>query len=202
MKKILLILTLIMALCVPAQAAILDFIIQPPTAGIISYAGDDSPLLGSLIEVDGVVGLDTPLHNNTFLPLSNTFLNFTTGNFDSAGTNNWVFQGGGSITVTGLLAGTFTSAEVVTTGDSFKVVIAGFTDTKTGEILSYYGVGSSGWIGGLNLSFAAAGDPPGAFASTNIFSGNVVNTPLPPTLLLLGTGLLGIVGLGFRRKKS
>ena len=37
---------------------------------------------------------------------------------------------------------------------------------------------------------------------TGCYTGSVKGVPLPPSALLLGTGLLGLVGLGWRRKKE
>ncbi|HEU0049207.1 MAG TPA: hypothetical protein VFQ43_16575, partial [Nitrososphaera sp.] len=42
---------------------IIDFGLVAPTGGTISYAGGAAPLLGTNIQVDNVVGLDTPDHN-------------------------------------------------------------------------------------------------------------------------------------------
>jgi hypothetical protein len=45
--------------------------------------------------------------------------------------------------------------------------------------------------------------PTGDYASNQEFmSGGASPVPLPPTVLLLGSGLLGLVALGWRRKKS
>jgi hypothetical protein len=45
--------------------------------------------------------------------------------------------------------------------------------------------------------------PTAAYASNQEFmSGGASHVPLPPSVLLLGTGILGLVGLGWRRRKT
>src|SRR5262245_42575645 len=69
---------------------ILDFGVIAPTPGTISYAGGASPLVGSGIQVDNVVGLSTPLNNGVLRNLFSAVLNFSTG----ASNGPWSWAGG------------------------------------------------------------------------------------------------------------
>jgi len=211
----------------------LDFGITAPTAGTISYDGNGGPLIGSGISVDSVVGLNTPLNSGVTLTIAGGILNFTTGGLTGATSDTWSFGGGGNsfISITGscttpegaaipscfsedirlngapwLLWGGFGNATVTTFGDTFKIASASFYDYKCWDLLAFFGLGDYAFAplgGNFNISFNAAGVPPGAFASTVVLSGDVVNTvPEPGTLALLGTGLLSIAGLVRRKLTS
>ena len=87
------------------------------------------------------------------------------------------------------------------------MVFSGFTDNKTQDLFTFMGLtglSTTGWEGDMNLSFFGTGTPGCVIASTQILSGDVVNTyvpvSIPPSALLLGTGLLGLVGLGWRKR--
>lgn len=204
----------------PALAVQLDFNISAPTSGSISYDGTGGGLIGTNIEVDNVVGLATPAHVNVTSLCVSCVLNFTSGAFLNAGganTNNngwWRFGSGGSITITGgvqlqgasdiplgstLLSGVFTSAFVQDLGSQFKVTFGSFTDTKHPDLLSYYGLTpGSPFEGALTLLFGSANTGVGeAFASTSVFSGNVVNAvvPLPAAVWLFVSGVIGVLTL-------
>jgi hypothetical protein len=104
------------------------------------------------------------------------------------------------------LWGTFGNATVTNLGNNFDIAGASFWDYKCLALLQFYGLGDYAFdplAGNFNISFNAAGVPPGAFASTQVLSGDVVNTvPEPGTLALLGTGLLSIAGLVRRKLTS
>lgn len=228
-NKGLAIIVLAVALCgllsVQAQAdGIIDFGMESLTSGVISYDGIGGPLVGTDIQVDNVIGIDTPFHAGIpSLEISGGLLNFATGNFDGAGTSpsSWNFLPGGEITLTGSinfpgslgaidatwLKGSFQGASVIEFGSSYKFAVAVFTDNKLCPIIGYYYGDTipddTTFLGGFNLSFIAEGVPPGAFTSTTLLSGDLTNTPVPvpASVLLLGSGLLGLVGVPRLRRR-
>jgi hypothetical protein len=196
-----------------SQAATLDFGILAPTPGTLSFGGGTNPLIGTGIEVDNITGLDTSVNAGLTIDCENCVLGFSTGN----STGGWNFGSGGSITVTGtasaagtgtdvdLLSGSFNNATIVeiSTGlFEFQITGGSFTDTKDPDLLKFYGLPTDvGYIGGFNLSFsttAAAGDD---FSTIELFSGDIVNqpVPIPAAVWLFGSGLLGLVGIARRR---
>lgn len=184
-----------------AMAVELDFNISAPTSGTISYDGIGNGLIGADIEVDNVVGLDTPANANVTSLCVSCVLNFMSGSLSNAGgpppsgSNNgwWRFGSGGSITITGgvqlqgsvdipvgttLMSGTFNDAFVQDLGTQFRVTFGSFSDTKHADLLSYYGLTPGPFSGALTLLFGSVNGGVGsAFTSTSVFSGNVVNAP-------------------------
>lgn len=228
-----LVMALLGALALPAQAYTLDFLVPSSNPGAsISYAGGSNPLIGTNLAITEVSGLDTPLHNGETLTISGGFLNFTTGDLvyytappPSYMPKTWIFDGNSSlaaVTITGeisslgivagstLMSGSFTGSSVVnqgaTAGPSFFYVTgSSFTDTKNSLLLAYFGLPDVTCSGNFNIGFYAANaTPPAGFSSTIVTSGDVINNlvPAPSTILLLGTGLMGLVGLRYRRRKA
>jgi hypothetical protein len=211
----------------PARARalpIVDFGAVAPTPGTIAYAGGAQPLVGTGIQVDNVVGLDTPLNADLVIDLLGGVLAFTTGALVSTDATGWTFAGGGSLTLTGvldldgngvldpgeptgtLLSGVFSgSPKVVAAAGSFRIVTAGFDAELAPEVAALYGVDGAGAVGGLNLSFSTTRRPPASFASTQVLSGDVTaetavaSVPENGTLLLVGVGMVAL-GLATRRQ--
>jgi hypothetical protein len=205
------------AFALPAQATTLDFTLGLLPGGTVSFAGGLAPLIGAGIDVSFVVDKDT---TNLPIPVTGGVLSFTTGPLTGSSPTEWDFGGGASSTIkitgavpaagitnpsTVLLTGTFDLAKVIYLGNPFFVFnIAGavFQDTKDPSLLRYFDIAAgTPFAGTFNLSFntAVGQTPPSAFASTTMGSGNLFNVPipipLPSTLLLLGTGLVGLAGL-------
>lgn len=186
---------------------IIDFGIIAPTGGSIYYSGGVTPLYGTGIDVDNVTGIGTPLNSGApnALALAGYFLNFNTGNLVTTDSSHWYFGPGGSITIsdgiTTLLTGTFTSMQVVAVGPAYKVAIPGFFDTKDPNLLAYFGLPDMIYSGNFNISFYALGLPPDGFTSGELLSGDISNTPVPEpaTMLLLGSGLIGLAQYGRKR---
>ena len=219
------------ASALPAHAiAELDFGLIAPTGGVISFSGlAGDPLVGTDIEVDNVVGLDTPANPNVPIAITNGRLNFTTGGSTTvAGDAAWSFAAGGEITITGavpaagivddstvLLSGSFEIAQVIQVGLTFHVAVAEFLDIKDPTLAEFFGLTggqNTTFEGHMNLSFlafgsTAAGRLEDGFESFVLYSGDIVNTPpstVPtPAGTWMGVGMLGLVALiGVRRMRS
>jgi hypothetical protein len=227
MKRVVLLVALALLL-VPTVAladAVLDFVIAPPhpSTAVISYDGQGGPLIGTDIAVIGIVGVNTPLNSGVLVPIDGGLLDFSTGPSAGDQPGQWFFGSGPDsfIRITGAIAGVscpdcvlldggFGSASVTNIGGDFKIAGASFYDYKCLELLRFYGLlgaaGAGAWApfsGYFNISFTAAGTPPGGFTSLTIGSGDVYNpVPEPGTLALLGTGLLSIAGFVRRKLTS
>lgn len=212
--------TLLMAWPSVSSANYLDFTITDVQEGAtISYAGGITPLIGTNINVTKVSNFSDDGKLLASLAITNGKLNFTTGNNVNninPGNENWIFGGGGTITITGsisgvttnstLLSGSFVSLSeviVVDTITKFKTVVAAISDTKNSELATYFGYTNTVWEGTINETFSIAKTihAPNGFVSLTVASGDVTNTPvpLPAAFLLFGSGLFGMVCV--RRRK-
>jgi len=211
---------------------ILDFTVAPSSQASISYDGQGGALVGQGISIVSVQGVNTPLNSGVVVPIEGGVLNFMTGALTGTTPNTWSFGGGENsfISITGwsdlscgyecddgldvaqappwLLWGKFGDATVMTFGSTFRIAGASFWDYKCWELLAFYGLEEYAWqplAGNFNISFSVSRNPlpPGGFESTEVLSGDVVNTvPEPGTLALLGTGLLSLAGLVRRKLTS
>ncbi|MFA7061815.1 MAG: VPLPA-CTERM sorting domain-containing protein [Pedobacter sp.] len=206
-----------------ANAAIsIDYSIsgnQPSDASIYYNPNVDTTLHGVNLSVTGVRGNGTSGHSGETLAITSGKLNFQTGSFTSQSGNTLNFGTPGSFTLTGgiaalglsdptiLVTGHFTSASVTSidlVGNfKFDIVGAGLEDSDNKNIYSYFGVSDDfTCTNALALSFTA-NHVNGGFTSSTITGGILVDsptpTPIPAAAWLLGSGLMGLVGVRRRR---
>jgi len=162
---------------------------------------------GNLINYDSTIGL-WRWGANSVLGSVNLYggVDFNNNNVEDAGD-----IAAGSLLMTGYV----TEAKVVAGGGDFKVDIATFFDYKHEALLDFYGLpkyddpgviappcNDFPYMGNLNISFDGTTQADGTFVSSALYSGDLVNEPVPEpsTLILLGFSLLGMVG--FLRRKN
>lgn len=204
----------------PATAAIIDFAGPGGGGGTVAFAGGVvSPLVGTGIAISSLGGVGTPANTITGIPVTGGVLNFTTGAFMGTDALGFLqFAPGGSLTLTGGVAAagiaagsTLISALNVAAafhpnigvfpGSSMSLTIPGGADTKNPNLLTFFGFAL-----GTPFQFTGTVSGPSVIVGPSGFSEVVVSTdimntavPEPSTMLLLGTGVVGLV-VGIRRK--
>jgi len=190
------------------------FNINTPTGGAISYGGGNAPLVGGGVTVDFVTAIP-----GAPFPCVSCTLNFRTGNLTGTTAATWTFGSGGFINIRGgvplagiptgslLLTGLFTGKTTVTdVGASLKISGGAFSDTKP-ALAPFYGFPpGQQFHGALGLTFLSGSSPPSGFTSRpgNSINGTAANNPVPEpsSLLLLGSGLLGLAAYGRKKIKN
>lgn len=216
-------LALCAAFAMAAQAFTIDFEIQPiQTGAAVSFAGGSTNLLGTNLLIDKIIGIDTPLHAGALDALTNNantgLWNFTGPGFTTALPDHWLFtsnQNTSSLVISGpfsngattvvdpvpSITGNWTNAEVHRIGTTNNYAVTGvFTDLKSDALLAYFGLpsGLETATFTFGITLPAGLTPADAFGSLAVQSGDIAQTaavPIPPSVILLGTGLLGLVGL-------
>jgi hypothetical protein len=200
----------------------LDFLIDNNSYGTGTLTDSLGVATGTDIVVRSVSGWNTPLGSGTTLTLTDltypnpspvpsflTVLNFqvhynalgTAGDFisitkvDPSNTAN--------VLETYLITAApskITSAGVVPPSGPDRIFYAAFLDLKPttpdNAVNTTFGLNDAKynfeWTGFLHVDFNKG--------SRVSFSGEVMNTPIPGSLLLLGSGILGLVGIGIRKR--
>jgi len=200
---------------VPSYASFIDFVVAPTYNANAEIKFDGSILTGTELNVPLITSQGSPLNpGGSFNPQTligmgtydRTVLSFTANNY----LGNWKF-GGGTIRIDSydtvgnqfnLMTGTLTNAEILWIGSSLKISAGSFSDHKNDQLAQFFGYPTGmPWTGDFGVQFTTSVIPYNTFDVKNpyIQSGNVSNTvPIPGAAWLLGSGLLGLLGL--RRK--
>jgi hypothetical protein len=202
-----------------SAVAYLDFD-QLTDGGTLSYNGTSGHLKGKDIRFDLIKGIDTPLHTGVALDCLGCELDFVTGSNISNTAPNYSWHGGGSLTLKGTAKyGVTTIASGTLLTGTWDEPVLGLLNSGQ-KSFSFVGTGENTLALGLQ-TFYGLSEESAPFSNSELtvvtkfvksgkgFDADVkeadyvssipVATPEPGTLLLLSTGLLGMVGYGWRR---
>jgi hypothetical protein len=188
-------LMMVAAMAISAQASFLLVYELPGNSGNLggTFTQSGTTFIGTDIPIEEVYSINSSLNDGVVLHIAadDFKMNFNTST--------------GDITIANatrtLLTGTFTGTPTVTPPNNINISTfnATFDDSKPDQtIADFYGFEPGvKWQGSITLDFLAN------IATSNTLDGSVHNfAPIPGSLLLLGSGLLGIFGIGIRRKSA
>jgi IPTL-CTERM motif len=195
----------------PAATPVIDFN-SAPGGGTVSYAGGASPVIGSNIAIDTVLGVNTPLHAATTHAVVNGILTFTSGPFVSFNNNVYTFGPGGnaSFTITGavpdagiadttLLTGELSEVTVDISSNTVLLFTASGSDTKDADLVAYFGIVTTAFVFGPGVVHINPTSP--ACAAPCAFSGDAFGIDIPnasagtPIPTLSEWSLIGMMAL-------
>jgi hypothetical protein len=227
MKVLITLLALVLGSSVATAATTLNFDNPTLDGGSVSYDGAGGAFVATNVIFQQVIGVNTPANPGVELfcyPVDCT-LNFVTGpNTGTEGPPAYIFAGGGVLTLTGglntaddgsgaqispagtLLAhsGVFADPSVVLGGGGTSLLFVGAGDELNDVTLTdYYGItGLPLRFGNTELSLNnAIFDPVTHGFTATVSDADFANAavPEPSTLLLVGSGIIGL-GVAVRRK--
>jgi hypothetical protein len=194
-------------------AAIAFDTIPGGAGGTLTYDGAGGPAIGTGIKFVDLVGVETPLNAGSVLACVECLLAFTTGPNTLEGPPLYRWAGGGTFTLVGdvpalglndavLVSGHFTgtaNTPGLAAGEDSGLFLALGIDTKDTVLAAYYGLGPAGWkFANTEIALGTFTVDPATGAFTAVPNqADLINAPIPEpaTLLLLGSGLLGLAGL-------
>ena len=199
----------------PAMAYTIDFgiIVNQGSSdgGSIVYDSTAETLIGTSIAIDevSIIGSgNTPVSISATLDFSFTGVDATNNTFTDGSISVSYSDGTNDYT---LLSGDIVYGQTTEFNfgqdENFYVTVSNFYDTKDPKLFELLGVSDMSnldWAGMLNLSWSGTETTSGGWESTTIDSGDLRNTaiPLPPSALLLGSGVVGLIGFGLRRRRN